>query len=211
MKNQPGDPLCRPARSYLSNWSKRRQLLAESSAKLIRLIEISTILKDAQRSLVFSETVAGTEAVADVLQRLGIAAKAYHGQRSTSERAVDLAAFRQGELTVLAAAKVLDEGVDVPEADLAVIVAASKSRRQMIQRMGRILRRKADGRIARFAILYLEGTHEDPASGAHGTFLDEVTSVADQVHTFTSAASPSEIARALAPSARISVAPHVAQ
>ena len=57
--------------------------------------------------------------------------------------------FAEGDLQVIWRPAVLDEGVDVPEADLAVIVGASRSRRQMIQRMGRVLRKKADHRRAR--------------------------------------------------------------
>jgi len=51
-----------------------------------------------------------------------------------------------------------------------VIIGASRSRRQMIQRMGRVLRRKADHRRARFAVLYVESTIEDPAQGARRRF-----------------------------------------
>lgn len=54
----------------------------------------------------------------------------------------------------------------------------------MIQRMGRILRRKPDSRPARFAILFVEGTVEDPDSGAHEGFLGELTGVADTVRRF---------------------------
>jgi hypothetical protein len=64
--------------------------------------------------------------------------------------------------------------VDLPDADLGIIVAASKSRRQIIQRMGRILRPKQDGRAARFVVLYISGTAEDPATGAHQAFLGEL-------------------------------------
>jgi superfamily II DNA or RNA helicase len=101
--------------------------------------------------------------------------------------------FGSGHLQVVVAPKVLDEGVDVPEADLAVIVAASKTRRQMIQRMGRVLRVKQDGRLARFALLYVEGTSEDPDLGAHAEFVDEITDVADKVDTFNSSAPTSRI------------------
>jgi len=38
--------------------------------------------------------------------------------------------------------------------------------------------------MARFAILYLEGTTEDPRGGAHEAFLSEVTLAADDVDTF---------------------------
>jgi len=78
----------------------------------------------------------------------------------------------------------LDEGVDVPSADLGVILSASQSQRQMIQRMGRLLRRKSDGRFARFVISFVRGTSEDPSTGAHGTFLETVTDVADEVILF---------------------------
>ena len=74
--------------------------------------------------------------------------------------------------------------MDVPEADLGVILAASQSRRQMIQRMGRIIRPKADGRPANFVILYVRGTSEDPAEGAREVFLNEITGVADDFKVF---------------------------
>ena len=85
-------------------------------------------------------------------------------------------------MRAVTAPQVLDEGVDVPAADLAVILAASRSRRQMIQRMGRVLRRKPDGRVAHLIIVYAAGTVEDPALGAHDGFLDEITPVATAVH-----------------------------
>ena len=82
---------------------------------------------------------------------------------------------------MISAPQVLDEGIDVPAADLAIILAASRSRRQMIQRMGRVLRRKPDGRRAQFVVVSVDGTVEDPALGAHATFLDEITNVADDI------------------------------
>ena len=93
-------------------------------------------------------------------------------------------ASHPARLRVLTAPQVLDEGVDVPAADLGVILAASRSRRQMIQRMGRVLRRKPDGSVARFVIAFAVGTVEDPSLGAHAGFLDEITPVADAVRTF---------------------------
>ncbi len=65
-----------------------------------------------------------------------------------------------------------------------MILAANQSRRQMIQRMGRIIRPKAGGRLASFIILYVRGTSEDPDKGAHEGFLEEITGVADDVKVF---------------------------
>ena len=50
--------------------------------------------------------------------------------------------------------------------------------------MGRVIRRKDDGRVARFVIVFVEGTSEDPASDAHDAFLEEVTTVANETQTF---------------------------
>ena len=60
----------------------------------------------------------------------------------------------------------------------------------MVQRMGRVVRRKADGRIARFIVLFVEGTTEDPETGAYESFIGEIAdpNVADEVRTFGSSA-----------------------
>ncbi len=121
------------------------------------------------------------------LTTLGLRAESVHSRLATADRREVLRRFAEGDLQVISAPRVLDEGVDVPEADLAVIIGASRSRRQMIQRMGRVLRRKADHRRARFAVLYVESTIEDPAQGAQETFLEEITEVADEVRSFGSA------------------------
>ena len=56
----------------------------------------------------------------------------------------------------------------------------------MIQRMGRILRLKKDGGRARFVLLYVRGTAEDPLGegGAHEAFFDAITPTADEVADF---------------------------
>ena len=112
-----------------------------------------------------------------------------HSGQPSPERKAILRDFETGVLRAVVAPQLLDEGVDVPAADLAIILAASRSRRQMIQRMGRVLRRKPDGRVARLVVVFVEGTVEDPALGAHDLFLNEVTDVAESVLTFRSVTS----------------------
>ena len=67
----------------------------------------------------------------------------------------------------------------MPDADLAVVLAASHSRRQMIQRMGRVLRRKSDGRRARFVIVYVRGSSDDPDDASYEGQHDELLDAAD--------------------------------
>ncbi len=178
-----GSALSAAAMGYLSAMAERRRLLAETPAKLDALAAMSGTVAHAKRTIVFTQSIVGAEQAAQLLADRGFAAEALHSGLDRARRRDRLARFLEGGLTVLCAPTVLDEGVDVPAADLAVILAASRSRRQMVQRMGRVLRRKPDGRHAGFVVVYVAGTNEDPASGAHEGFLDEVAPVARSMQT----------------------------
>ncbi len=77
-------------------------------------------------------------------------------QTRIKERREILERFREGEYRILITSKVLNEGVDIPEATMAVILAGSGSVREHVQRLGRILRRSEDKK----AILYELVTHD---------------------------------------------------
>lgn len=173
------------ARNYLSAFSKRKAVLADSTRKIDALVKLAYVLDNAKRAIVFTETIDSAEIAAYFLEGQGISAEAYTSELNRADRKHLLSRFRSGSLTVLTAPKVLDEGIDVPEADVGVIVAASHSRRQMVQRMGRILRPKNDGRRATFIILYVRNTSEDPGLGAHEVFLNEMIDTADEIKIFS--------------------------
>lgn len=172
------------ARGYLRAMQDRRRLLAETPSKSDLLAALVPALAAADRVIVFTQSIAAADRVASALARMGLRAEAIHSELAPEQRRAILARFANGDLDVVSAPQVLDEGIDVPAADLAVVLAASRSRRQMIQRMGRVLRRKADGRAARFAVTFVEGTIEDPALGAHEAFLEELTDVADEIRCY---------------------------
>ncbi|MGH9056967.1 MAG: DEAD/DEAH box helicase [Acidimicrobiales bacterium] len=169
------------ARAYRQAMLERRRLLADTPAKQDALAMVAPSAAEAERTIVFTQSISASELACRAFCRFGLPAGVVHSGLAGQERQAALRRFAEGELTVLSAPRVLDEGIDVPAADLGVIVGASRSRRQMVQRMGRVLRRKPDGRLARFAVLFVEGTVEDPSHGAHEAFLDEIVGVADRV------------------------------
>ena len=60
------------------------------------------------------------------------------------ERTEILHNFKKGNYRTIITSKVLDEGIDVPDATMAVILSGTGSTREFIQRLGRILRKKKD-------------------------------------------------------------------
>ena len=184
---------------YLAAFNQRRALLAETETKIAALVRLEHAITAASRVIVFTQTVTATRRVYDELVDLGVDAGCLHSQMDAAERKDVLNRFRQGHLHVIVAPQLLDEGLDIPDADFGIIVAASRQRRQMIQRMGRCLRPKKNGGNARFAILFVQGTSEDPRQGAHEAFLNEVTGPADAVREFDLYDTGAEICEFLTP------------
>lgn len=176
----PRQPGRHEARAYLSAANTRRAVVAEANSKLDALRSLRQAI-GGSRTLVFTETKAGAAAATEVLQSVGVQAREFHSDLKRDERKEVLELYRSGAVTALAAPRVLDEGIDVPDADLGIILAATSSRRQMVQRMGRILRRKDDGRSATFILMYIRGTFEDPALGRHEVFLADLERFAESI------------------------------
>ena len=78
---------------------------------------------------------------------------------SRTEREEALERFRKGELSALVSARVLNEGMDVPEANVAVVVGGAMGQREHVQRVGRILR-PAQGKRALVYELVVRSTGE---------------------------------------------------
>ena len=172
------------AKRYISSVTKRRKLLANTPKKSEVLTTLVSAINNSNRTIIFTETISGVTNIYNLLNESGIATEQLHAQLLTRERVGALHMFATGQCKALVAARVLDEGIDVPEADLAIIVSATKTRRQMIQRMGRVLRPKKDGRPARFVLVYVAGTSEDPANGAHDAFFNEVIDISKESKIF---------------------------
>jgi len=75
------------------------------------------------------------------------------------ERLTVLDGFDRGLFRVLVANRVLDEGVDVPQAKIAVVIGGQASARQAKQRLGRILRKSGDSRAVLYEVV-CENTKE---------------------------------------------------
>jgi len=81
-------------------------------------------------------------------------------QTKTKERRDVLLKFNSGEFPIIATSRVLNEGVNVPEANVAVILSGSGSVREHVQRLGRILRKSGDKEAVLYEVI-TRGTVEE--------------------------------------------------
>jgi RNA polymerase primary sigma factor len=182
------DPGTTLARKYIQQIAERKKLVATSQGKFEAIETIVDAIENSERTIIFTQTIDAAKQACEVLTDNLVDASVIDSSMNRLEREEVLENFSEGELKCIISPKILDEGVDVPEADLAIIVSSSKTKRQMIQRVGRVIRKKVDGRLARIVILYIKDTMEDPHSDLNyasgDTFVEMIQDVAFEVVHF---------------------------
>jgi superfamily II DNA or RNA helicase len=141
----------------------RRALIAKQRAETIartatkKLDTLDTLLKrhHDDRVIIFT---ANNDFAYDISQEFIVPCITH--QTHTEERTEILERFRNGEYSMLVTSQVLDEGIDVPAANVGIILSGSASKRQYAQRLGRILRPTDDRQPARLYELIAADTSE---------------------------------------------------
>ncbi len=112
----------------------------------------------------------------DQLDSLGemLGAPVIKGETTVKERERLYDAFRTGEISTLVVSKVANFSIDLPEAAVAIQVSGTfGSRQEEAQRLGRVLRPKADGRGARFYAIVARDTVDQEFAAHRQRFLAE--------------------------------------
>lgn len=144
-------------REAFSCWRESRRIVQGSSAKIRLLAELLVQHREG-RVIVFTHDNA---TVYELSRRLLIPAITH--QTDTKERRKTLDKFATGEWPVIATSRVLNEGVDMPEADVAIVLSGSNTVREHVQRLGRILR-KGDNKRAILYELVVANSLEEKSS-----------------------------------------------
>lgn len=148
-----------PAARAAQNAFYLKKSIEDRAAEKLRVLEDLFRLHAGERAIVF----AGSNAMAiDVSRRFLVPTLLSHSRKT--ERRQVLEGFADGRFPVLVANQVLDEGVDVPAAKLAIVIGGLASTRQAKQRLGRILRRTPDGARATLYEIVCQGTNDEERS-----------------------------------------------
>jgi superfamily II DNA or RNA helicase len=145
-------------RAALNAWRRARRLLGFTKAKAEAVRSLLARHPDS-RVLVFT---ADNDAAYAISREHLIMPITCDISRMERERA--LAAFRSGALRALVSSRVLNEGIDVPDADVAVIVGGTQGEREHVQRVGRLLRPAAGKRAIVYELVTMKTSEAHQAA-----------------------------------------------
>ncbi len=139
----------------------RRDLVHRAHGKLNVIKRVAAVSAPERRVLCFHERIDMADELATLIAEQGHAVATYHSQIEPPLRARELARFAAGNASWMVACRSLDEGIDIPAVDMILIAAGSKAARQVIQRLGRALRRTDDKSRAAVILLEVAGIDQD--------------------------------------------------
>ncbi len=145
------------AREAMQAWREARNIAMNAPGKYDEIERILNTHKDDQ-VIIFSEYNA---VVAEISKRCCIPSITY--KTPAEERKTILERFRAGTYSKLVTGRVLNEGVDVPDCRVAIIVSGNSTKREYIQRLGRILRPK-EGHALLYELVTRGTTEEEIAN-----------------------------------------------
>ncbi len=146
----------------------RYRIAAENPAKLIVLDALLQRHRD-DNMLIIGQYLDQLRAIA---RRIN--APLITGKTNTAERERLYAAFKRSDVKLLVISKVANFAIDLPDANVAIQVSGSYgSRQEEAQRLGRVLRPKADGRPAHFYTLVTRDTRDHDFAANRQLFLTE--------------------------------------
>ena len=141
----------------------RRRLAATNPAKVPQVQALVEATAPA-KTLVFVDYLEQGQAIADTLGVPFLSGETPHARRERH-----LGAFRSGQLETLVVSRVGDEGIDLPEAEVAIIASGlGGSRRQGAQRAGRTMRPAGKAQVY---VLATKGTDEEEFARRRTRFL----------------------------------------
>jgi superfamily II DNA or RNA helicase len=119
-----------------------RQRAAISGGAQMR-IPVAAAIADrhrGRRTVIFHEKIDAAEQIHRLLSKRDHNVTLYHSKIAPAVRRDNLRLFRRGVFQALVSCRALDEGINVPEAEIGIIASSTASHRQRVQRLGRVLR-----------------------------------------------------------------------
>lgn len=123
-------------------WLERKRAIWSDERR--RIIATDIVRNNpGERIVIFHQQIDECNLLYNELTERGVVCGVEHSGRPMSERRATIEGFRKGEFDLLITCRTLDEGFNVPNISIGIIAASSSTSTQMIQRVGRVIRKAA--------------------------------------------------------------------
>ncbi|MFJ2582839.1 DNA repair helicase XPB [Kitasatospora aureofaciens] len=155
--------------SYATAEPEERYRFCATTATKRRVVEALVRKHEKDQTLIIGQYIDQLDELGEVLD-----APVIKGETSNAQREKLFDAFRNKEIGVLVVSKVANFSIDLPEATVAIQVSGTfGSRQEEAQRLGRVLRPKADGHAAHFYSVVARDTVDQDFAAHRQRFLAE--------------------------------------
>jgi superfamily II DNA or RNA helicase len=152
-----------PAKKYLRERNEYNRLARQFKSQLSVLELLKSRINQYGKTLVFSNTKVQGKEFRDELERLGVPTTYIDSDTEQHGRKDAFRALERNLTKALVSPQILDEGVNIPSAQIGIFLGTGSGKyRQIVQRMGRVLRKKADSKEALIIVAVGMHTREDP-------------------------------------------------
>ena len=154
-----GGPRSSLAKSWFANVRRRKEILSTASHKFMQVLNI---VKEhpKERIMIFSETIESIQKLKKILEENHIHAESIHNQIRAKERKLILEQWGK-EYFPLLSVHTLEIGYDIPQAGIAIIISSTSNINQIVQRIGRVIRKFEGKNRAFIYVIYVNDTKDD--------------------------------------------------
>lgn len=147
---------------YMKLSYKRKSLVCMASSRVACACDLIERLPTSEKVLIFGERISQAEELYRRLRKhchgkVGC----YHSQMGPQANRNVLNRFRDGDIRILITCKALDEGLDIPDVTVGIVLSGTSVQRQRIQRLGRIIRKSEGKDKASLYYLHIPESTED--------------------------------------------------
>ena len=153
-----GGQRARLAKLWFASVHKRKKLLNETNSKLNESVNI---VKNhpKEKIMIFSETIESINNISEILKKNKIPSEVIHNKVKTKQR-LDILDSWGKNYFVLLSVHTLEIGFDIPSVSIAIIVSNTKNIHQLIQRIGRVIRKTEEKSQSLIYVVYVDDTKD---------------------------------------------------
>jgi superfamily II DNA or RNA helicase len=167
------------AKAWFLNVRKRKGLLASAENKLATAVELIRTKHPNQKVMVFSETLESIRKLKQQLKSKGIEAMLIDSRMPSFRRQQVLSEWGKRFYPLLSV-HTLEIGYDVPEVGIEIILATTSNMNQIVQRIGRVLRKVKGKKTALVYVIYVSDSKDDNVLKCVKSAIDSAAAAAGE-------------------------------